>query len=150
MSTLWTPSGEHRVEREPKAPPADTLSDPDGPDVGPDGPDEEGLDPEAQVAALRQQLANTPPETVLANHCYGLFELGAIYLSAKPPQFEAARLAIDALGFLVDGLGTRLGEASEPLRDALAQIRLGYVQVEAAERAAGRPTEGPGAEARGG
>jgi hypothetical protein len=44
-------------------------------------------------------------------------------------------LAIDAFGLLVEGLGERLGEAAGPLRDALAQIRLGFVQVEAAHRA---------------
>jgi hypothetical protein len=45
-------------------------------------------------------------------------------------------MAIDAFGLLVEGLGDRLGEAAGPLRDALAQIRLGYVQVEGAHQAA--------------
>jgi hypothetical protein len=96
------------------------------------------------VEALRQQLAQTPAETVIANHCYGLFELGAIYLSIIPPPLEEARLAIDALGALVDGLGERLGETLGPLRDALAQIRLAYVQVEAATRAAEAAAGSPG------
>jgi hypothetical protein len=105
--------------------------------------DADAIDAEAQVAALREQLARTPAETVLANHCYGLFELGAIYLSSTPPLLPEARLAIDAFGLLVEGLGARLGEATTPLRDALAQLRLGFVQVEAAHRAANDPAGSP-------
>jgi hypothetical protein len=137
MSSLWTPSGEHPVEDEPDPPLVAGQKRADGP-AG-----DESLDAaEEQVEALRAQLAQTPAETVLANHCYGLFELGAIYLSSNPPLLPEARLAIDAFGLLVEGLGERLGEASIPLRDALAQIRLGFVQVEAALRAAnGQPAE---------
>jgi hypothetical protein len=138
MSSLWTPSGEHQVEREggAGAPPA--------PPAGGPPPRADRADAEAEVEALRQQLAQTPAETVIANHCYGLFELGAIYLSIIPPPLEEARLAIDALGALVDGLGERLGETLGPLRDALAQIRLAYVQVEAATRAAEAAAGSPG------
>ena len=131
MSSLWTPSGEHPVDDEPDAA---QVAAHDRADTG--ALNDESLDAEAQVEALRERLAETPAETVLANHCYGLFELGAIYLSANPPLFPEARLAIDAFGLLVEGLGERLGEAAGPLRDALAQIRLGFVQVEAAQRAA--------------
>jgi len=138
MSSLWTPSGEHEVERERSAPSSGPQAA--GPAVD---PDDDSLDAQAQVEALREQLARTPAETVLANHCYGLFELGAIYLSAHPPLMAEARLAIDAFGYLVEGLGERLGEAAGPLRDALAQIRLGYVQVEAAERAAAEAQAAP-------
>ncbi|MGH9006699.1 MAG: hypothetical protein ACRDV6_03130 [Acidimicrobiales bacterium] len=142
MSSLWTPSGEHRVDSDAPAP------SPPGPAAaGADEPDDEAIEAAAQVEALRERLAQTPPETVIANHCYGLFELGAVYLSASPPLLPEARLAIDAFGSLVEGLADRLGEAGPALRDALAQIRLGYVQVEAAQRAAqeagGSPDGGP-------
>jgi len=141
MSSLWTPSGEHEVDRGPGEPPRS------GPRSGAEAPgernDEEMAAAEADVEALRDQLARTPPETVIANHCYGLFELGAIYLSSNPPQLAAAHLAIDAFGYLVEGLGDRLGEAAVPLRDALAQIRLGFVQVQAALRAAEEAASAP-------
>jgi hypothetical protein len=84
---------------------------------------------EAELEALRQQLADAPAEVVVANHCYGLFELAAVYLSQSPPRLDGARLAIDALGVLVDGLGDRLGEAHASLREAIAQLRLAYVQI---------------------
>jgi hypothetical protein len=88
-----------------------------------------------EVAAMRAELANSPVEVVVANHCYGLFELAAVYLSQQPPLLSQARLAIDALGALVGGLEGRLGEAEEPLRDGLNQLRLAYVQIDGAQRA---------------
>ncbi len=72
---------------------------------------------------------STPAEVVVANHAYGLFELAAIHLSQQPPNLDEARLAVDALGAIVGGLAGRLGEAETSLLDALAQIRLTYVQI---------------------
>lgn len=83
---------------------------------------------------MRRQLAGTPAEIVVANHCYGIFELATIYLSNQPPMLFEARLAIDALGALIDGLQGRLGEAEPSLRQALAQLRMAYVQLEGAQR----------------
>jgi hypothetical protein len=80
---------------------------------------------------LRRQLADTDPAVVVANHAYGLFELAAVYLSTQPPRLGEAQLAIDALAALCDGVGPRLGEASEPLVEALAQIRLAWLQLSA-------------------
>ena len=81
---------------------------------------------------LRAELVDTDPAVVISNHCYGLFELGAVYLSAQPPRLEAARTAIDALAALVESLGPRLGEAADPLAECVAQLRLAWVQVSAA------------------
>ncbi len=39
-----------------------------------------------------------------------------------------ARLAIDGLGALLDGLAGRLGEAEPSLHEALSQLRLAYVR----------------------
>jgi hypothetical protein len=47
-----------------------------------------------------------------------------------PPRLDQAAIAIDALSGIVDTLGDRLGEHAEPLRDALAQLRVAYVQVQ--------------------
>jgi hypothetical protein len=86
----------------------------------------------ARMAELREQLACTPAETVIANHAFGLFELAALHLSLAPPQLEEARLAIDALAALVEGLGERLGEASTQLTEGLSQLRLAFVQIHTA------------------
>ena len=87
-----------------------------------------------EMDRLRLQLLATPAEVVIANHAYGLFELAAVHLSADSPQLEQARLAIDSLGALIDGLGDRLGEPGPSLRDALAQIRLAFVQISSAAK----------------
>ena len=89
----------------------------------------------AEMERLREQLARTPAEVVVANHAFGLFELAALHLSLQPPQLEQARLAIDALAALVDALGSRLEEAGTQLSEGLSQLRLAYVQIHAAEQA---------------
>ena len=91
---------------------------------------------DAEIDAMRQQLSQTPAEVVMANHCYGIFELATIYLSHKPPMLFEARLAIDGLGALLNGVKGRLGEAEPSLLEALSQLRLAFVQLEGAERAA--------------
>lgn len=151
--SLWTPSGEHpvgddRTTPRPEAPHQGPPPSGGGRDAGdevggPHGPDDPGAG--ADVDALRRQLAEAPAEVVVANHCYGLFELAAVYLSDTRPHLDNARLAIDSLGFLVDGLGERLGEAHPPLRDALAQIRMAFVQISAAQDQAEQAGTGDGA-----
>ncbi len=150
MSSLWTPGGEHRV---PPATEAGSQVPPhEAPDAGHEGDLAGDLkgdldadlavdldDPElaaaaeelqAELAAARQRVAETPAAQIVANHAMGLFELAAIHLSSQPPHLSEAALAIDALGALVDGVGDRLGEATPTLRDALVQIRLAFVQVQ--------------------
>lgn len=138
MSSLWTPSGEHFPEKEDDSTPP--ASPPPGGSAPPDEPPDEAeplsAEAQAEIDAMRQQLANSPAEVVVANHCYGLFELAAVYLSQTPPMLFQARLAIDGLGALLDGLKGRLGEAEPSLLDALSQLRLAFVQLEGVERAA--------------
>jgi Domain of unknown function (DUF1844) len=93
---------------------------------------------------MRAELANSPVEVVIANHCYGLFELAAVYLSQQPPMLDQGRLAIDALGSLVAGLEGRLGEAEEQLKDGLSQLRMAYVQIDGAQRAGAEAASGAG------
>ena len=135
MSSLWTPSGEHFPKKEGQQ---DASRSPVGGgepgDVTEPSTEEAQAEAQAAVDAMREQLANTPAEVVVANHCYGLFELAAIYLSQSPPMLFQARLAIDALGYLLDGLRGRLGEAEAALHESLSQLRLVYVRLEGAER----------------
>lgn len=122
MSTLWTPGGERPVGREPAEPQAAAP-----------GPEEQLTEAEmaAQMEALRQQLAETPAEVVVANHAFGLFELAALHLSVQPPQLDQARIAIDAFAALVEGMAGRLGDAEAQLADGLAQLRMAFVQIRA-------------------
>ena len=114
MSSLWTPEGEQPV---PAA--GETAGETPEDDV--------------DVEALRQRLAETPAATVVTNHCLGLWELAALHLSLQPPQLAEASVAIDALGAVVAALEGRLGPDEATLREALAQLRLAFVQIKAAE-----------------
>jgi hypothetical protein len=140
MSSLWTPSGEHYPEKEGDGAASPPPGRPGDTDVTPTSPEvpltEEQAAAQAEVDAMRAQLAHTPAEVVVANHCYGLFELAAIYLSQNPPQLFQARLAIDGLGALLDGLRGRLGEAEPALLESLSQLRLAFVGLEGAQKSA--------------
>jgi hypothetical protein len=84
---------------------------------------------EQAMAEARARVADVPAEVVVTNHVMGLYELAAIHLSSVPPDLHAASLAIDAVGFLVDGLGERMGDEHDTMRDALANIRMAFVSV---------------------
>src|SRR5437899_1651412 len=118
MTGLWTPSGEEPVGGQ--APP------------GGGGEGEDVAELEAELADVQRQLLETPASVIIANHCIGLFQLAALHLNQQPANLIDAQLAIDALGAIVEGLGDRLGKDEEPLRDALAQIRLAFVQIKSA------------------
>ncbi|HMG27063.1 MAG TPA: hypothetical protein VKH36_09645 [Acidimicrobiia bacterium] len=119
MSTLWTPGGEHQPEDQEQ----------------PEASAGAGSDDEAareQLRQLREQLAATPVADIIANHAIGLWELALLHLSpdeGMPPDLDEARLAVDGVAALVEGLGDRLGRHEEPLREALAQLQLAFVEI---------------------
>ena len=125
MSSLWTPGGEHE--------PSPENADPEAraPQPG-DAGDETDEQAREQLRQLREQLAETPVADIVANHAIGLWELALLHLSPAegyPPDLEQAQLAIDAMAALVEGLGHRLGRHEEPLREALRQLRLAFVEI---------------------
>lgn len=127
MSTLWTPGGEHRIE--PDAAPQRSAPQP-GPETGLSDEESERLRATAdEVAGIRAELAQAPAELVVANHVMGLYELAAVHLGAQPANLHAARLAIDALGAIMDSCRGRLGEAEATLVGARSQLQLAFVQV---------------------
>ncbi|MHB1509892.1 MAG: hypothetical protein ACYCST_10420 [Acidimicrobiales bacterium] len=155
MSSLWTPDGEHKVPRPdlsgpevhssplPGEPaPRSTRSAATSSDYGAEGAGEQPS--EEELRELARELAKAPVEDVIANHCYGLFELAALHLSNRPVDLAAARLAIDAMGELVEGLGSRLGPHGAALADGLAQIRLAFVRIADATSTATTATAGSG------
>src|SRR5215218_926099 len=140
MSSIWTPGGEHRV---PPGGAGDRGGDPRTGQPGRQGASADpGTEEQAElteeerarleeaaeeVAAVRAQLAATPPEQVVANHVIGLYELAAIHLGRQPPDLAAARLAIDALTAVLDACQGRLGELEPTLSGARSQIQLAFV-----------------------
>ncbi|MET0459657.1 MAG: hypothetical protein ABW195_10435 [Ilumatobacteraceae bacterium] len=108
------------------------------------GADETVIDEAEQaIEDVRMRLAEVPAEVVVTNHVMGLYELAAIHLSAEQPDLASAALAIDAVACLVDGLGDRLGAEAVTMRDALANIRIAFVQIKGKVAAAQNPTPPP-------
>jgi hypothetical protein len=152
--TLWTPSGEHPVDRrsgdtgsrgptqtETSTSPA---SSPDAAGTGsgtaaePEGPSLDDLSPEQraqveemtrQMEAARARMLQLPVGTVVGQQALQFYELAAIYLSQDAPRLDDARIAIDALTAVVEKLGSRLGEAEQPLRQAVNQLQLAFVEA---------------------
>lgn len=147
--TLWTPDGEVPIPRDEPRGPAEPGQAPEGATLtGPDGApiDLDSLSPEeraqaeafiAEMAEAQQRIAQTPVDALVANHAVGLYDLAAIKLGANPPQFEEARLAIDAFGAIVEGVGDRLGDHAAELTQALTTIRMAWVQLRDRAAAAG-------------
>jgi hypothetical protein len=125
VSTLWTPGGEQEPSDE------NPEDQPGVPQPGAAG-DETDEQAREQLRQLREQLAETPVSDIVANHAIGLWELALLHLSPAegfPPDLEQAQLAIDGMAALVEGLGHRLGRHEEPLREALRQLRLAFVEI---------------------
>jgi hypothetical protein len=135
VSGLWTPSGEGI--------PQPTGSG-GGPEVGlgavPDAAEQAAL--EEELRRVRAEIASTPAVDIVANHAIGLWQLAVLHLNPEAGQhlrLSEAAVAIDAMGGMVDALGDRLGEHAEPLRNAVTQLRLAFVEIQ--RQAAEGPAE---------
>ncbi len=146
--SLWTPGGEHPVDRTAAWPSPDPAPAQPAPVGAARGDATQQLTPEqeaeaeamaAEMASVREQLASVPAAVVVANHAMGLYELAAIHLSQQPPVLAEAKVAIDAFAALIDALHGRLGPDEPVLVDALSQLRLAFVQVTGAASDAGEP-----------
>jgi hypothetical protein len=142
--SLWTPGGEVPVERnrQPDSPAEDQgLSGRVG------GPSLDDLSPEeraqaeqmiAEMAEVQRQVLSAPAAQVVTNHIAGFYELAALHLAQEAPRFDEAQLAIDAMAAVVDAVGGRLGENESPLRAAVNQVQMAFVQRRNEVEAAGR------------
>ena len=136
---MWTPDGEHEIDRSSSENPiADTeedtnLEDLPGFDELTTEQQEQARAMAAELAAARQRLSQTPAAEVIANHVMGIYELAAIHLSDETPKLNEAQIAIDAMPGIVEALEGRLGENENVIKDALQQIQMAYVQVASIE-----------------
>jgi len=124
--SLWTPGGEHPVDRpgsDPEAPPGASPED-----LSPE--EQAQLDAmQAQMEQVQAQLLAAPAAVVVVNHAMGLYELAALHLMQPEPKLAEASVAIDALGAVVEGMTGRLGPDEDTVREALAQLRAAYLEV---------------------
>ena len=95
---------------------------------------------------MREQLASVSAGDVIAEAGLSLVALAYVRLGVPPEQheqyrdLEAARVLIDALGGMLAAVEGRVGAAEPGLRDALARLRLTYVEVAAQVQAGQAPT----------
>lgn len=82
---------------------------------------------EAEAQRLIEAMSTTPALDWVLNTCVTLANVAGVKIDTG--ELPGARLVIDALGELVDGLGDRLGEAHAPLKTTLAQLQLAYAQA---------------------
>jgi hypothetical protein len=126
--SLWTPGGEHPVDRPDPGDASEELPGQSPEDLSPE--DQAQLDAmQAQMEQVQAQLLAAPAAMVVVNHAMGLYELAALHLMQPEPKLSEASVAIDALGALVEGLQGRLGEDERTVREALAQLRAAYLEV---------------------
>ncbi|MDZ4827213.1 MAG: DUF1844 domain-containing protein [Actinomycetota bacterium] len=124
MSGLWAPGDDPGAVPGPGPGPAEPVPSPE------------------EVEALRElhdRLRATPVADLIANHALGLWQVALVHLGvasppdatgAQPPaDLASAGLAIDALAALVDGLGPRLDEYEDALRDALTQVQMLFIEI---------------------
>ena len=154
--SLWTPSGEHPVDRNSDAEPSPSAAPPEPGDVSLDDlPPEERARVEEmaqQMEAAQARMLSLPAGAVVGQQALQFYELAAVYMSQEPPRLEDARVAIDALAAIVERLGARLADAEQPLRQALNQLQLAFVQVanaSGADASTGAPGGGTAAAGRG-
>jgi hypothetical protein len=125
--SLWTPDGEVPIDRSgTDQSPAGSASEMlGGPELEDRARAEEMI---ARMAEVQRQLLSVPAAQIIVNHLMGLYELAAVHLDQPEPQFEEARLAIDAMGALLEVTQHRLGEAGTEMREALTVLQTFYVR----------------------
>lgn len=146
---LWTPGGDVTVgdagagpgPRETSGPASEGIAGGEA-DLPPDLTEE-------QVQEIRQaleQLRRIPVADLLLNQINTLTQVAQLHL--VPGELDQARLAIDSIRALVDGVGDRLEHVKPQLEELLSQIQLAYVQAASAAKGggdggetAGTPTE---------
>lgn len=84
---------------------------------------------EAEAKRMLDAMTQTPSLDWILNSAVTLANVAGVKLDAG--DLPGAQLAIDALAALINGLGTRLGEAEQPLRQTLSQLQLAYAQTAA-------------------
>lgn len=129
MAGLWTPDGREQPDDDELA----YFDDGDEEHTGGLTSAEERQALADQLAAMQEELAQTPAEVVVANHAVGLFQLATIHLNRRPPNLQDGRLALDAFAALIEGLPGRLGDDEATLKEALSQARLAFVQLASSE-----------------
>lgn len=84
---------------------------------------------EAEAQRMLEAMTQTPALDWILNSAVTLANVAGVKLDAG--DLPGAQMAIDALAALVNGLGDRLAQAEQPLRQSLSQLQMAYAQTAA-------------------
>jgi ribosomal protein L12E/L44/L45/RPP1/RPP2 len=107
-------------------------------------------------AALRAQLESVRVDEVIVQVAIDLLNLAAMRAGmggpdAPPPDFDQARLGIEAVRALIGIVDEQHGDKLGPVKDALSQVQMHYARTAPAAGQPAAPAEGaPDAKAAGG
>ena len=138
MSSLWTPEGEHG------SPSARRRGTREGSAVRRTSPPMSSARSSWPPRGRLEQLP-LAGRRLVANHCYGLFELAAIHLSESPPHLSRPGWRSTGSARWSRASAAGWARPRPTLRGALAQIRLAFV-----EPSDKRPHTADGSDTRGG
>lgn len=99
------------------------------PEAPPDGERMWTPEQEAEAKRMLDAMTQTAALDWILNSAVTLANVAGVKLDTG--DLPGAQLAIDALAGLVNGLGTRLGQAEQPLRQSLSQLQMAYAQTAA-------------------
>ncbi len=118
-----------------------------GPESGPGGGEREPTEEELR-AALEEEMKRVRVEDVLLQGVVSALNLGFRRAGVAPGtegerDLEQVRLAVDAVRAQLPVLQRAAPEQVGPIRDALSQLQMAFVQAGGAPPAEAAPAEGP-------
>jgi len=112
-------------EESTSPPPTEPTAPPPG-EQEPPGGDVWTPEREEQARRLAEELARAPARDIVVTMAMNFVEVASVKIDAG--DFPGAQLAIDAFDAVINGLGSRLGDAEGPLRQMLAQLQMAFAQ----------------------
>lgn len=108
---------------------SDIGPEPEQPEAPPSAPTDRPWTPEQEAEARRiaEEIARTPAIEWVVNSAVTMANVAATKLDGR--NMAEAQLAIDALAGMVNGLGNRLGNVEQPLRQTLSQLQMAYAEI---------------------
>ncbi len=92
---------------------------------------------EAEARAMVEQINSIHARDWIGNTALTMLQVADVKLHHG--KLDEASLAIDSLAALLNGVGSRLGEAEPPLRQTLAQLQMAYARLSTQQ---GQPPSG--------
>ncbi len=124
--SIWTPSGEYELSATDSE---ESSEEPESADSPPELTPEEQSALASEFEEAKQRISETPVDQIITTHIIGLYELAVIHLQKDPPDLESAKIAVNAMSGIVEGVAEDLQEYEEAMRNALTEIQMAFVKA---------------------